>query len=39
MEFVREEVKRLEALGCMKKVNFRPKCVLPVSSVFQKRNI
>ena len=37
MVFVREEVKRLEALGCIKKVEQRPRCVLPLSSVFSKK--
>ena len=35
--FVREEVKRLEALGCIKRVKHRPRCVLPLSSVFSKK--
>ena len=30
MVFVRQEVKRLEQLGCIKKVCYRPKCVLPL---------
>ena len=34
MKFVREEVKRLEALGCIKRVQHRPRCVLPLTSVF-----
>ena len=37
MPFVWEEVKRLEALGCIKRVQHRPKCVLPLSSVFSKK--
>ena len=37
MVFVREEVKRLEALGCIKRVQHRPRCVLPLSSVFSKK--
>ena len=37
MKFVRGEVKRLEQLGCIEKVNHRPRCVLPLSSVFSKK--
>ena len=37
MPFVREEVKRLEKLGCIEKVVNRPRCVLPLSSVFSKK--
>ena len=37
MEFVREEVKRLEALNCIVKTAVRPKLVLPLSSVFSKK--
>ena len=37
MTFVRAEVKRLEALGCIQKVKHRPRCVLPLSSVFSKK--
>ena len=37
MDFVRLEVKRLEALGCIEKVQNRPRCVLPLSSVFSKK--
>ena len=35
--FVRAEVARLEALGCIKRVTERPRCVLPLSSVFSKK--
>ena len=34
MEFVREEVKRLESLNCIVKTEVCPKVVLPLSSVF-----
>ena len=37
MPFVREEVKRLESLGCIQRVQHRPRCVLPLSSVFSKK--
>ena len=37
MQIEREEVKRLEALGCIKRVQHRPRCVLPLSSVFSKK--
>ena len=37
MSFVRQEVKRLEALGCIERVSNRPRCVLPLSSVFSKK--
>ena len=37
MTFVREEVRRLEALGLIKRVKHRPMCVLPLSSVFSKK--
>ena len=37
MEFVREEVKRLEALNCIVKTPVQPKLVLPLSSVFSKK--
>ena len=37
MEFVRKEVERLEQLGCIQKVNYRPRCILPLSSVFSKK--
>ena len=37
MEFVRSEVKRLESLGCIMRVENRPRCVLPLSSVFSKK--
>ena len=37
MPFVRQEVKRLESLGCIRKVQHRPRCVLPLSSVFSKK--
>ena len=35
--FVREEIKRLEALNCIVKTPVRPKLVLPLSSVFSKK--
>ena len=37
MSFVREEVKRLEALNCIEKTSTRPHLVLPLSSVFSKK--
>ena len=37
MAFVREEIKRLEALNCIVKTPVRPKLVLPLSSVFSKK--
>ena len=37
MEFVRSEVKRLEALNCIAKTPVRPWLVLPLSSVFSKK--
>ena len=37
MDFVRKEVERLEQLGCIQKVKFRLRCVLPLSSVFSKK--
>ena len=37
MPFVRQEVKRLEKLGCIERVVHRPRCVLPLSSVFSKK--
>ena len=37
MQFVRKEVKRLSDLGCIEKVENRPRCVLPLSSVFSKK--
>ena len=37
IEFVRSEVKRLEALNCIVKTSVRPKVVLPLSSVFSKK--
>lgn len=37
MEFVREEVKRLEALNCIVRTPVKPKLVLPLSSVFSKK--
>ena len=37
MNFVREEVKRLEALNCIEKTSTRPHLVLPLSSVFSKK--
>ena len=37
MTFVRAEVKRLETLGCIQRVSYRPRCVLPLSSVFSKK--
>ena len=37
MDFVRTEVTRLEKLGCISKVKNRPRCVLPLSSVFSKK--
>ena len=37
MGFVRAEVARLEALGCIKRVAHRPHCVFPLSSVFSKK--
>ena len=37
MAFVREEIKRLEALNCIEKTHTRPHLVLPLSSVFSKK--
>ena len=37
MPFVRQEVQRLWKLGCIEKVTHRPRCVLPLSSVFSKK--
>ena len=37
MSFVREEVKRLEALNCIEKTSVQPHLVLPLSSVFSKK--
>ena len=37
MTFVREEIKRLESLGCIVKTVVWPKLVLPLSSVFSKK--
>ena len=37
MPFVRKEIKRLESLGCIERVQNRPRCVLPLSSVFSKK--
>lgn len=37
MAFVREEIKRLEALNCIVRTSVRPKLVLPLSSVFSKK--
>ena len=36
-EFVRNEVYRLEKLGCIIRVDEKPRCVLPLSSVFSKK--
>ena len=37
MDFVRSEVKRLEALNCIERTSVKPKLVLPLSSVFSKK--
>ena len=37
MEFVKAEVYRLEALGCVSRVYSKPHLVLPLSSIFSKK--
>ena len=37
MDFVRAEILRLEALGCVRRVKKRPHIVLPLSSIFSKK--
>ena len=37
IDFVRAEVLRLEKLGCIERVSTKPRCILPLSSVFSKK--